>query len=77
MSPPPPPPAIIDDGGVGEKDTCLSGFSKCGMQLAGDPGNKIWILSLQFDPESAAITAPLEDSSLLAGAIERSWIARL
>jgi hypothetical protein len=42
-----------------------------------DPGNKIWILSHQLDPESAAITAPRENFSLLAGAIERSWIARL
>ncbi len=39
-SPPPPPPGLLMTVvfHVGEKDTCLSGFNKCGMQLAGIQG---------------------------------------
>ncbi len=72
-------PPIIDDGGVScRREGHMSvWFQQVWDAVGGDPGNKIWILSHQLDPESAAITAPLDDFSLLAGAIERSWIARL
>jgi len=75
----PVPPRVIDDGGVScRREGHMSvRFQQMWNAVGGDPGSKIWILSYQRDPESAAITAPLEDFCLLAGPIERSWIARL